>query len=183
MAAEQSYQMRLWFNGRPMGYHIVVEQPNRAFLRRNQMDEDGNLYKLLWYERGVERQHEKKTNTREGHNDIIKLVEALQSSKADAQWEVIRKYFDVEQVATYFAVNMVLSHWDGFFNNYFAYHDLHGTHKWEMYPWDQDKTWGFHDALPEGSIFYDMPLTFGMEGDRPPGYPPGKPPPRGFNGN
>ena len=180
MAAEQSYQMRLWFNGRPMGYHIVVEQPNRAFLRRNQMDEDGNLYKLLWYERGVERQHEKKTNTREGHNDIIKLVEALQSSKADPQWEVIRKYFDVEQVATYFAVNMVLSHWDGFFNNYFTYHDTERTGKWTMFPWDQDKTWGIHDGISDRQIFYDMPITFGMQADgrrqggaawwRPPGY-------------
>jgi hypothetical protein len=37
-----------------------------------------------------------------------------------------------------------------------------------MYPWDQDKTWGFHDATAD-RVFYDMPLTFGMEGDRPPG--------------
>jgi hypothetical protein len=50
-----------------------------------------------------------------------------------------------------------------------------------MYPWDQDKTWGFHDMQAE-KVFYDMPVTFGMEGDRPPGHPKDQPPPRGFNG-
>ena len=181
MAAEQSYQMRLWFNTQRMGYFIVVEQPNRAFLRRNQMDEDGNIYKLLWYERGVVRQHEKKTNTREGHEDLVKLIDALRSTRGDAQWEVINTHFDVEQVATYFAVNMVLSHWDGFFNNYFTYHDTQRTDKWTMFPWDQDKTWGIYDGMGDRGVFYDMPITFGMDGDdgprrgggmwwRPPGY-------------
>jgi hypothetical protein len=169
MAAEQSYHVRLWVNGQPAGYHLLVEQPNRAFLRRNHLRDDGNLYKILWYEHGVVGQHEKKTHTREGHADIIAVINALQKSQGDGQWEVIRKHFDVEQVINYFAVNMVLSHWDGFFNNYFAYHDVHGTGKWTMYPWDQDKTWGFHDALRPGQVFYDMPITFGMEGDQPPG--------------
>jgi len=41
---------------------------------------------------------------------------------------------------------MILSDWDGFFNNFFAYHDVHGSGKWTMYPWDQDKTWGHHDG-------------------------------------
>jgi hypothetical protein len=35
-----------------------------------------------------------------------------------------------------------------------------------MYPWDQDKTWGYHDGIQGYEVFYDMPLTFGMSGDR-----------------
>jgi spore coat protein CotH len=81
---------------------------------------------------------------------------------------VIQENFDVQQVATYFAVNMVLSHWDGFFNNYLAYHDSK-RNKWMMFPGDQDKTWGYYDGLPDDQVFFDMPLTFGMAGDRPPG--------------
>jgi len=167
MAAEQSYHVRLWQNGRPLGYHLLVEQPNRAFLRRNNIRDDGNLYKILWYERGVVGQHEKKTHAREGHDDVVALVDSLEKSHGLAQWDIIRKHFDVEQVINYFAVNMVLSHWDGFFNNYFTYHDIHGAGKWTMYPWDQDQTWGI--AMGSGSVFYDMPITFGMEGDTPPG--------------
>jgi hypothetical protein len=75
---------------------------------------------------------------------------------------------------------MVLSHWDGYFNNYFTYHDTHGTGKWTMYPWDQDKTWGYHDGIQGYGFFYNMPLTFGMEGDVPPGWPKGQRPPGGF---
>jgi hypothetical protein len=76
----------------------------------------------------------------------------------------------VEQVATYFAVNMLMAHWDGYFNNYFAYHDAHGTGKWTVYPWDQDKAMGFHDAIRPGEVFTTMPLTYGMKGDLPPGW-------------
>jgi hypothetical protein len=113
-------------------------------------------------------QHEKKTNTRSGHEDIVELVKALDSSEGEAQWLIIKKHFDVKQVATYFAVNTVLSHWDGFFNNYFTYHDLGGSGKWTMYPWDQDQTWGIMNHQP-GTIVYDIPITFGMNGAIPPG--------------
>jgi hypothetical protein len=181
-ATELTDFVRLSIDGQVVGYHLLVEQPNRAFLQRNKIKDDGDLYKILWYERGVVGQHEKKTNLQTGHDDIVQLVELLEKTKGDEQWAVIKKHFDVEQVINYFAVNTCLSHWDGFFNNYFAYHDTSGSGKWQMYPWDQDKTWGFHDGIRDGSVFYDMPLTFGMEGDIPPGWPKDKPPPRTFTG-
>jgi hypothetical protein len=162
MPVEQSYHLRLWYNGQPLGYYLLVEQPNRAFLRRNRIDDGGNLYKLIWYGRGLIAQHEKKTNTGEGHDDLVELVSLLRNSSGTEQWEVIRKNFDVDEVATYFAVNMIISHWDGFFNNYFTYHDTERTKKWTMYPWDQDKTWGYYDGIRPGQVFYDMPLTFGQ---------------------
>src|SRR5262249_35098047 len=117
-----------------------------------------------------------------GHDDLKKLVAELNKTKGEEQWEVIKKNFDVEQVINYFAVNMVLSHWDGYFNNYFTYHDVQGTGKWTMYPWDQDKTWGFHDGIRGYEVFFDMPLTFGMKGDVRPGWPRGVPAPEVFGG-
>lgn len=168
MATEQSYHLRLWQSGTPVGYHLLVEQPNSAFLRRNKINDEGNMYKLLWYEQGVVGQHEKKGSPGSTHEDIVALVKALNETSGAAQWEVIRKNFDVNQVATYFAVNMVLSHWDGFFNNYFTYHDVNGTGKWTMYPWDQDSTWGLRD-MRGGDVFYTMALSFGMNGARPQG--------------
>ena len=62
-----------------MGYHLMVEQPNASFLRRNQRDPDGNLYKLLWYGRDLVGQHEKKNNPETGHTDLVALVRSLQS--------------------------------------------------------------------------------------------------------
>lgn len=172
--------VRTWIDGQPLGFQLLIEQPNRAFLRHNKVRGGGNLYKCQWFGQGVVGTHEKKSHVHEGHDDLVKLVDQLNRTKGDEQWKIIEKNFEVEQVATYFAVNMVLSHWDGYFNNYFAYHDLHGSGKWTLYPWDQDKTWGFHDGIRGNDIFFDMPLTFGMEGDRPPGWPKGQPPPGGF---
>ena len=173
MAAERSWHVRLWANNTPMGYHILIEQPNQAFLRNNHVKDGGNLYKLLWFGGDVVGQHEKHTNTRSGHEDIVNLVQRLQNTSGDAQWELIHKEFDVPQVATYFAVNAVLSHWDGFFNNYFTYHDIHGTGRWTMYPWDQDSTSGLRAMGSEGRVFFDMPITFGMNGDSQPASDPG----------
>ena len=168
MPAPQSHHVRVWVDGQPAGFHLLVEQVNNAFLHRNKLPGGGNLYKLLWYESGVAGQHEKKTNTRGSHDDIAALVAALEKLQGDAAWEFIQASFDVNEVATYFASCLALSNWDGFFNNYFAYHDLKGG-KWMMFPWDQDQTWGIAPMQDAGEIFYNMPATFGMEGDQPPG--------------
>ena len=179
-AAPSTDFLRTWVDGQPLGFQLLIEQPNKAFLHHNKLASGGNLYKCVWFGNDLITKHEKKTRVREGHDDLVKLVNELKQTKGDEQWAVIKKNFDVEQVATYFAVNMVLSHWDGYFNNYFTYHDTRKTGKWTMYPWDQDKTWGHHDGLRENDVFFDMPLSFGMAGDAPPNWPKGQPPPGGF---
>ncbi|MBL9172716.1 MAG: CotH kinase family protein, partial [Verrucomicrobiales bacterium] len=161
--------LRLWLQGRPMGYHLMVEQPNASFLRHNQRDSDGNLYKLLWYGQDLVGQHEKKNNPETGHTDLVALVRSLQSRDSAAQWELIQREFNVEELCTYFAVGMCIQNWDGFFNNYFAYHGPGKTGKWEMIPWDLDKTWGDYDGASPEFDWYEMPLTYGMKGDQEPG--------------
>lgn len=168
MPVEQSHFVRLWVNGKLSGYTVLVEQPNRAFLRRNGLKDDGDMFKLIWFGGDLVGQHERHTHRRLGHDALTNVVAELNRLEGDAQWEFIRRNFDVEEVANYFAVNMVLSHWDGFFNNYFAYHDRGGTGKWLMFPWDQDSTWGLRTFGGDSEVFYNMALTFGMNGDNPP---------------
>lgn len=158
---------RVWIDGKPRGYQLLIEQPNKSFLRRNERSEAGNLYKLLWYENGVVRQHEKKTNLRTGHTDIVNAVNGLNKNVSAAeQWQFIQANFNVEECINYYAVNMCIQNWDGFFNNYYAYRDVAPTGKWEIYPWDEDKTWGEYDGGSSNYDWYDMPLTFGMNGDK-----------------
>src|SRR5204863_9524114 len=108
-----------------------------------------------------------------GHEDLIALVNALGKSSGDKQWEIFQKNFNVEEVAGYFAASYCIENWDGFHNNYFAYHDSDGTGKWEMYPWDLDKTWGDYDGSPPEYDWVEMPLTYGMAGDVSPPADPG----------
>lgn len=178
-AARTEY-VRLNFDGRPLGYHLMIEQPNKAFLKRHGHATDGHLYKIQWFGRGIAGQHEKKTRLRDGHKDLIALVQQLNQLKDKAQWELIRTNFNVEEVLTYFAVSSLTAYWDGFFNNYFTYHDVR-TGRWELYPWDLDKALGYHDAVG-GGVFAELPLSYGAEGDAPPGWR-GKPPKNFFEAN
>ena len=157
-----SEHIRISLDDYQLGYYLLVEQPNRNFLRRHKRDDSGNLYKILWYEQGVIDQHEKKTNLHTGYDDIVNLVSSLDNTKNEEQWAIIKRHFNVEEVIDYFAVNLCISNWDGFFNNYFTYHDINGSGKWEIYPWDEDKTWGDYGGRSAANDLYDMPLTFGM---------------------
>jgi len=160
--------VRVWVNGRPLGYSLYVEQLNSSFLRRVNRDTHGNLYKLLWYGEGLEGQHEQKNNSALGHQDLAAVMQGLGSEKGEAQWDFIQRTFNVEECVNYFAVGQCLQNWDGFFNNYFAYHEPGPAGRWEMFPWDLDKTWGDYDGASPKYDWYAMPLTYGMNGDKEP---------------
>lgn len=170
LKAEKSGHFRLTMDGRPMGYFLFVEQPNKNFLARTGRNDKGNLYKILWYHQGdTVAQHEKKTNPFSGHRDVVNLIRALDSKTGQEQWDFIDQQFNVEEMANYFAVNMCIQNWDGFFNNYFTIHDTRPGGKWEIIPWDEDKTWGDFDGASSRYDWYEMPLTMGMNSDRPSG--------------
>ncbi len=160
--AEHSEHLRLWVDGRLLGYHLLVEQPNKAFLRRHGRDDTGNLYKLLWYGSDLIGKHENKTNPTTGHDDLVAVVRGLEEKSGAPQWDFIERHFNVTNFISYFAVNMCIQNWDGFFNNYFTYHDTAGSGRWEIYPWDEDKTWGDYDGASPRYDWHTMPLTFGM---------------------
>lgn len=171
--------VRLWVDGQPRGYYLLIEQPNKAFLRRNGLRDDGNLYKATWRGRGLVGQHEKKSNGAPGHDDLIQIVEQVEKAKADpaAQWELIKREFDAGEMINHYAARMVICDWDGFFNNYYLYHDLKGTKKWMLFPWDQDQVWGDPGGFGGmGGLLTTMPLSFGAEGDKPPGWRGDRPP-------
>lgn len=175
---------RLIINGQPAGYHLYFEQPNGSFFSRNGIDNKGDLYKLIWmgnaemsprvpaeeqtYRRDITGRYEKKSNRHDGHQDLVAVIEALESARSDEEmWRVIEENFDVDQMINYYAVNSLISHWDGFFNNFFVYFDRNGTGKWTMYPWDQDSTWSQRGGPP--AELHELPLFFGAEGATPNG--------------
>lgn len=178
---------RVLMNGRAVGYHLWFEQPNGRFLKRNGLNADGNLYKVIWQQSNrpspftpeskqterddIEARWEKVTHPHEGYDDLVNMIESLEQAKGDdsAMWKAIETQFDVEQVINYYATNLLLSHWDGYFNNYFLHHDTDKGGKWSMLPWDQDSTWSLRGGSPDS--LSKMPLNYGGEGARPPGAP------------
>lgn len=166
--AELTEHIRLNVDGEARGYHLLIEQPNKSFLARHHRNTNGNLYKLIWYGHDLVSKHEKKTNVRNGHGDLRDVVKGLNDTTGSEQWAFIEKHFHVDEFINYFAVNMCIQNWDGFHNNYFAYHDIADTGLWEIYPWDEDKTWGDYDGASGRYDWCELPLTFGMNGSEPP---------------
>lgn len=166
--APKSGHWRLWHNGQPRGYHLTVEQPNSSFLRRHGRDPDGDLFKILWYGRDVVSQHEKKNNPHTGHTHLLETLDALGRTPGAPAWDDLQRRFRTDTFASYYAVNMCLQNWDGFFNNHFLYRSPGQDGQWEIIPWDLDKTWGDYDGASPKYDWYDMPLTLGMAGDTPP---------------
>jgi hypothetical protein len=158
--------VRLWVDGRLAGYYLVIEQPNKSFLARNKRNDAGSMYKVYWMYQGLVDQHRKKTRRATEPDDLVSLEAGLTKTSGEQQWQFIQKNFNVDEFAGYYAVNMCIENWDGFFNNYFLYHDEKDTGKWEMYPWDEDKTWGDYDGASRSYDWYDMPLTYGMDDGR-----------------
>lgn len=178
--AELTEYINMRVDGRLLGYHLLIEQPNKAFLTRNKREPSGNLYKLLWYGNGIIGKHEKKTNLTTGHGDLLSVINGLQQTSGAKQWAFIQEHFNAQECIDYFAVNMCLQNWDGFHNNYFAYHDTGETGRWEIYPWDEDKTWGDYDGASPRYDWYTMPLTYGMSGAQPPAELRARGAPNGF---
>src|SRR5262245_34502739 len=119
-AAPRTEFVRTWIDGRPIGFQFQIEQPNAAFFKQHRIRSDGNLYKVQWFGNGLVDQHKKKSHIHEGHGDLLNIVDQLGKTQGDEQWAVIHKNFDVKQMATFYAVHMLLSDWDGFFNNHYV---------------------------------------------------------------
>ncbi len=166
--AELTDHLRIWMDGKLLGYYLLIEQPTKPFLKRHSRNDTGELYKVFWQGDGIVGMHKKRSHPTTGHADLLQVIDGLNKTSGAEQWEFIQQNFNVEEIINYFAVNMCIQNWDGFHNNYYAYHDTGGTKKWEMYPWDEDKTWGDFDGAPSSYDWYEMPLTTGMKGDQSP---------------
>jgi len=90
----------------------------------------------------------KRKRTSQADTRSARSARGLETLSETNQWDFIQKSFNVDEVAAYFAVSMCIQNWMVLHNNYFAYHDTEGTGKWEMFPWDLDKTWGDYDGSP-----------------------------------
>lgn len=161
--------VRLWLNGEPRGLHSLIEQPGRGFLRRQHLDDDGHLYQFDPDGKDAIGQHRKRTNERDGHDDLKVLLASLQTPDETARWQVIRRQFDVAQVVHYFAVATLLGPPDAIGAQYLAYHDSEGTGRWTLYPRDQDQAWGTGLGRTQAAPMAPLPFAAGSPAEAPSG--------------
>jgi spore coat protein CotH len=115
------------FNGEIFGLYVIREGYDKNFLRRTFADPDGNLYEgSLGVDVSDAAHMEARTNEAKGDkSDLEAVATIVADAPDDAYLAAIGEYVDLDQLLTYWAVEALVHHWDGYVrpNNYYVYHD------------------------------------------------------------
>ena len=136
-------------NGENLGLYVHVESMKTAFLERNFSDPSGNLYegtvsdfRPKW--RGT---LQKKTNEADADwSDIDAVITALQDP-SPAGLEALADIIDLDRFLTFWAVEVLIGHWDGYAgnrNNFYVYRELDAP--FVFIPWGADQVFTSTDG-------------------------------------
>lgn len=137
--------VRLYLNGSFFGLYNMTENMDADFLISRGLDPQGNLYKaakdgacLSIYDDLVNF-WEQKTGTG-NKEDLALLIHQLHQVSAEDYPSWLAGQMDYTHAINIIALNMVTGNQSTYYHNYYMYRDARGTGKWEMMPWDLDKT-------------------------------------------
>lgn len=137
---------RIFLNDEFFGLYVRVENMDKDFLRRNDLNTDGNLYKAyldgasLTMADDISIRWEKKTNDDGDRSDLRNLIFLLNQVPRSEFLNFARGYFHYDRMINSIALNMLLANGSTYYHNYYMFHDIGGDGKWSMFPWDTDKT-------------------------------------------
>jgi parallel beta-helix repeat protein len=140
---------RLFLNGDFLGLYQMTENMDEFFLEANGYDPNGSLFKatkdgacLSIYD-DLTNFWEQKTGSG-NKEDLALLIEEINQVSVDEYPAFCSESLDYNQVVNMIACNMVLSNQSTYYHNYYMYRDANGNGKWEMLPWDLDKTFSVY---------------------------------------
>ena len=134
------------------GLFTQVELPNNRYLRNHALSIDGNLYKANmcemyrypealrlvsdpdYSESAFERVLESKTG--EDHTKLLQMLDAVNDYSISTD-ELLETYFDVDNLTSYLAFNLLMGNQDSNAQNYLLYSPL-GSSRWYYICWDGD---------------------------------------------
>lgn len=135
---------RLYLNGEFLGLYNRTENMDKQFLEENGYDPTGNLFKATYDGACLSIYDslsfwEQKTGTG-NKEDLAQFIADINEVSIDNFHNFCAENLNYDQVINMIACNMVLSNQSTYYHNYYMFHDINGTGKWEMLPWDLDKT-------------------------------------------
>jgi len=136
---------------------LGIQQVNEAFLEMNGRSSEGSLFKRtytypLW---------ENHMNKEEGTAAIDALEQAISVADPNLRRLAFETHLNLIEFQRYSIASILLTNWDGFHNNHWMYRGPEPEDRWEIIPWDQDKSWGYTDSNPQ---FTELPHTFPVDG-------------------
>ena len=140
---------RLYLNGKYLGLYNRTENMDALFLEANGYDAGGNLYKatkdgacLSIYDDLVNFWEQK---TGSGNKeDLAQLIDEINAVPLNDYPAFCSEKLDYDEMVNMIACNMVLSNQSTYYHNYYMFHDVNGNGKWNMFPWDLDKTFSVY---------------------------------------
>lgn len=138
---------RVSVNGVPLGIYTHVESVGKPMLSRHFDDDEGNLYEgtLSDFRDGWMATFERKTNEGDpDRSDLQSIYDALALADDGAMVAALEQVMDLEEFFSFWAVETMTSHWDGYAgnnNNFFVYGDP-TTGRMMFLPWGADQLFG-----------------------------------------
>ncbi|HUR47436.1 MAG TPA: lamin tail domain-containing protein, partial [Candidatus Saccharimonadales bacterium] len=120
----------------------LVEQANDDFLKRNNQDDNGAMYKIYFPLTDPYTGAKKVNRVNEPNDDLAGLINGLNKTGTD-----LRQYLfdnvDVAEAVNFFATIELVQNEDCcYYKNYYLYRDTLGNGQWQIFPWDLDLTFG-----------------------------------------
>lgn len=145
---------RVYLNNQFLGLFLEVENMDEQFLKRNDFDPSGNLFKatkdgacMSIFDQ-VEEKWENKTSRKNGFSQLKQLIHDV-NTVADKDYHAfVQQHFDYASLINLLAMNMYLANGSTYYHNYYLFHDLGKSGKWYIFPWDLDKTIHYYHWKP-----------------------------------
>ena len=168
--ASQSQLARVHLNGEFRGLYVQVEQPDKAFAKRNELKGATIIKANSKMKEADERvlpsvdhyrlHYEQETQKDE---DAIPALKAFceELEKTRNALEFFEKNVDLEKYINYLAATALCQNWDGYNKNHFLVYNVNESGKWFVLPWDLDRSMGDHWDWSFGQA--DLPLELGTK--------------------
>lgn len=122
--AARASHARVWLNDRDLGFYGLKESFDENFLARNFKDATGNLYDGGFcqdIDAALELDNGSGPTDR---SDLKALIAACREGDVNKRWIEIEKNLDIDMFLKFVALELMMSHWDGYAqnrNNYRVY--------------------------------------------------------------
>lgn len=104
-------------NGRDLGPYVLIEGFDRTFLKRHFKDPDGNFYDGGFCQ-DLDAEKKLVTNDKiKGQPDLKAVWAAAHEPDATKRYQRLQQVLDVDRFYTFVALELMISHWDGYVRN------------------------------------------------------------------
>ena len=145
--AARGTHVRVQFNGRDLGYYVLVEAMNKGFLKREFGNGGGNLYE--GETKDIDQKLDQENGDDTSQNDLKAAVIAAKALPNE-RLSKLKAVLDVDQFTSFIAMEMLTAGIDGYAfkrNNYRVYHHPK-TDKLMFLPHGLDATFGSASFKP-----------------------------------